>query len=52
MPAALVYNLHDDKYNWYYHTEPQKHCNDRTMYWPRGRVWGGSSSLNAMVYIR
>ena len=52
MPAALVYNLHDDKYNWYYHTKPQKHCNDRKMYWPRGRVWGGSSSLNAMVYIR
>ena len=52
MPAALMYNLCDDKYNWYYHTEPQKHCNNRKMYWPRGRVWGGSSSLNAMVYIR
>ena len=52
MPAALMYNLCDDKYNWYYHTEPQKHCNGRKMYWPRGRVWGGSSSLNAMVYIR
>jgi choline dehydrogenase len=26
--------------------------NNRVMYWPRGRVWGGSSSLNAMVYIR
>lgn len=52
MPAALMYNLCNDKYNWYYHTEPQKFCNGRTMYWPRGRVWGGSSSLNAMVYIR
>ena len=52
MPAALMYNLCDDKYNWYYHTEPQVHCNNRKMYWPRGRVWGGSSSLNAMVYIR
>ncbi|KAM7412270.1 hypothetical protein PAMA_021970 [Pampus argenteus] len=52
MPAALTYNLCDDKYNWYYHTLPQAHMDDRVMYWPRGRVWGGSSSLNAMVYIR
>ncbi|XP_078495189.1 choline dehydrogenase, mitochondrial [Ciona intestinalis] len=52
MPAALTYNLCDDKYNWFYHTTPQKHVNNRVMYWPRGRVWGGSSSLNAMVYIR
>ncbi|KAM5149052.1 choline dehydrogenase, mitochondrial [Mantella aurantiaca] len=52
MPAALMYNLCDDKYNWFYHTEPQKHMDNRVMYWPRGRVWGGSSSLNAMVYVR
>ncbi|XP_045191424.2 uncharacterized protein LOC123548319 [Mercenaria mercenaria] len=52
MPAALMYNLCDDKYNWYYHTEPEPAMNNRVMYWPRGRVWGGSSSLNAMVYIR
>jgi len=52
MPAALTYNLCDDKYNWFYNTLPQKHCNNRTMYWPRGRVWGGSSSLNAMAYVR
>ncbi|NWX88264.1 CHDH protein, partial [Nothoprocta pentlandii] len=52
MPAALTYNLCDEKYNWYYHTRPQKHMDNRVMYWPRGRVWGGSSSLNAMVYIR
>lgn len=52
MPAALTYNLCDEKYNWYYHTTPQKHMDNRIMYWPRGRVWGGSSSLNAMVYVR
>ncbi|KAH3776658.1 hypothetical protein DPMN_178089, partial [Dreissena polymorpha] len=52
MPAALFYNLCDDKYNWFYHTEPEPHLNNRVMYWPRGRVWGGSSSLNAMVYVR
>jgi choline dehydrogenase len=52
MPAALMYNLCDDRYNWYYNTEPQAYMNNRVMYWPRGRVLGGSSSLNAMVYIR
>ncbi|VDM98614.1 unnamed protein product [Thelazia callipaeda] len=52
MPAALMYNLCDDKYNWYYYTQPQKNLNDRPIYWPRGRVWGGSSTLNAMVYVR
>ena len=52
MPAALMYNLCDDQYNWYYHTEPEPYMDDRVMYQPRGRVWGGSSSLNAMVYIR
>ncbi|WP_227664594.1 choline dehydrogenase [Marinobacter litoralis] len=52
MPAALMYNLMDDKYNWYYHTEPQEYLNNRKLYWPRGKVWGGGSTLNAMVYIR
>ncbi len=52
MPAALMFNLCHDKYNWYYHTEPQPHMDNRVMYWPRGRVLGGSSSLNAMVYMR
>ncbi|KAI6240867.1 GMC oxidoreductase [Aphelenchoides fujianensis] len=52
MPAALMYNLCDDKYNWFYHTVPQKHMNNRVLYWPRGRVWGGSTSLNAMAYVR
>ncbi|TDQ77688.1 choline dehydrogenase [Dongia mobilis] len=52
MPAALMYNLCHDRYNWYYHTEPQPYMDNRVMYWPRGRVLGGSSSLNAMVYIR
>lgn len=52
MPAALTYNLCNDKYNWFYHTLPQAGMDSRILYWPRGRVWGGSSSLNAMVYIR
>jgi choline dehydrogenase len=52
MPAALTYNLGDDRYNWFYETEAQPHMDGRRMYWPRGRVLGGSSSLNAMVYVR
>ncbi|XP_078688193.1 choline dehydrogenase, mitochondrial-like [Branchiostoma floridae x Branchiostoma belcheri] len=52
MPSAMRYNLAGDRYNWRYHTAPQEHMDNRVMYWPRGRVWGGSSSLNAMVYIR
>ncbi|MEE8271563.1 MAG: choline dehydrogenase [Alphaproteobacteria bacterium] len=52
MPAALTYNLGTDRYNWAYWTEPQPHMDGRQLYWPRGRVLGGSSSLNAMVYVR
>ncbi|XP_035678283.1 choline dehydrogenase, mitochondrial-like [Branchiostoma floridae] len=52
MPSAMRYNLADGKYNWCYRTVPQKHLNNREMYWPQGRVWGGSSSINAMVYVR
>ncbi len=52
IPAALTYNLMNDRVNWYYRTEPQAGMNGRRLYWPRGRLLGGSSSLNAMVYIR
>ncbi|XP_071807433.1 choline dehydrogenase, mitochondrial-like [Asterias amurensis] len=52
MPAALMYPLSNDTYNWYYTTEPVPHMGNRKMYWPRGRVWGGSSSINAMCYVR
>ncbi|MBM3535436.1 MAG: choline dehydrogenase [Alphaproteobacteria bacterium] len=52
MPAALTYNLAGTRFNWHYETEPQAHMNRRRLYWPRGRVLGGSSSLNAMVYVR
>ncbi|EFO85674.1 hypothetical protein CRE_01528 [Caenorhabditis remanei] len=52
MPAALMYNLCSETYNWHYHTTAQKNLGNRTFYWPRGRVWGGSSTLNAMCYVR
>ena len=40
------------KYNWFYHTEPEPHLNGRSMHTPRGKVLGGSSSINGLVYIR
>eukprot|EP00057_Strongylocentrotus_purpuratus_P033716 XP_792493.1 PREDICTED: choline dehydrogenase, mitochondrial-like [Strongylocentrotus purpuratus] len=52
MPAALMYPLGSKTYNWYYHTVPQGHMDNREMYWPRGKVLGGSSSINAMCYVR
>jgi choline dehydrogenase len=52
MPAAFAYPLMQDKVNWAYHSEPDPHMEGRSMYCPRGRVVGGSSSINGMVYIR
>ena len=40
------------KYNWKFETEPQAHLDDRRIPWPRGKMLGGSSSMNGMIYIR
>jgi choline dehydrogenase len=52
MPSAFAWPLASDKYNWYYESEPEPYMNDRRMYCPRGRVLGGSSSINGMCYVR
>ncbi len=39
-------------YNWHYHTEPVPTLNGRELYWPRGKVLGGSSTINGMIYVR
>jgi len=52
MPAGFASLGDKTPYNWRYETVPQKHCNDRRMYWPRGKTLGGSSSINAMLYVR
>jgi choline dehydrogenase len=52
MPSAFSYPLANDKYNWFYDTEAEPFMNQRKMHCPRGRVLGGSSSINGMVYIR
>jgi choline dehydrogenase len=51
IPAAFA-NLFKTRWDWDFATEPQKHLHGRRVYWPRGRMLGGSSSLNAMIYIR
>ncbi len=52
MPSALSIPMNMPKYNWFYHTDPEPHLNGRRMHTPRGKVLGGSSSINGLVYIR
>ena len=51
IPAALNL-LFQSQYDWDFHTVPQERAGSRSVYWPRGRMLGGSSSMNAMIYIR
>lgn len=51
IPAGFSQVFHSEL-DWNYYTEPQAHMNQRQLYWPRGKVLGGSSSINAMIYIR
>src|SRR5690242_189303 len=50
-PAAFPKQFHT-KLDWDYYTEPEPHLNGRTLYSPRGKMLGGCSSMNAMLYIR
>jgi choline dehydrogenase len=52
MPSALSIPMNMPKYNWFYHTEPEPHLDGRSLHTPRGKVLGGSSSINGLVYIR
>ena len=52
MPSALSIPMNMPKYNWFYHTEPEPHLNGRRMHTPRGKVLGGSSSINGLVYVQ
>ena len=52
MPSALSIPMNRDRYNWRYETEPEPHLGGRRMHTPRGKVIGGSSSINGMVYVR
>ncbi len=52
MPAALSYPMNMKAYDWGYMTEPEPHLGGRRLVAPRGKVIGGSSSINGMVYVR
>ncbi|MBN35355.1 MAG: choline dehydrogenase [Rhodospirillaceae bacterium] len=52
MPASAWQIINGRKFNWYYHSEPEPHMNGRRIFYPRGKVLGGSSSINGMVYLR
>lgn len=52
MPTALSIPMNSDKYAWQFHTQPEPHIDNREMHCPRGKVLGGSSSINGMVYVR
>lgn len=52
MPGALSYPMSMSRYNWGFESEPEPHLGGRKMATPRGKVLGGSSSINGMVYVR
>src|SRR6185312_11543916 len=52
IPLGYARLFRDRRFNWLYKTEPQPECHGRNVIAPRGKVIGGSSSINGMVYIR
>ena len=52
MPSGLGRLLADDRFNWAYVSEPEPYLDNRKLSHPRGRVLGGSSSINGMMYVR
>ena len=52
MPGALSYPMNMSRYDWGYQSEPEPNLNNRRLVAPRGKVIGGSSSINGMVYVR
>jgi choline dehydrogenase len=52
IPGGILQAIRSKALNWHFWTEPQAHLDNRPRYWPRGRTLGGSSSINAMCYIR
>ena len=52
MPAALSYPMSMKRYDWGYSSAPEPHLGGRQLACPRGKVIGGSSSINGMIYVR
>ena len=51
-PLGFLQLMFSRRYNWQFNTEPQRHMHDRALFQPRGKMLGGSSGMNAQVYIR
>ncbi len=52
VPIGYGRTFNDPRFNWMYQAEPDPTLGNRSQFWPRGKVLGGSSSINAMVYVR
>ena len=52
MPAALSYPMNSKKFSWQYWSEEEPYLNNRKLFCPRGKVIGGSSSINGMAFVR
>jgi choline dehydrogenase len=52
IPIGYGRTIADPNVNWMYHTEPDPGLNNRSVFWPRGKVLGGSSSINGLLYVR
>ena len=52
LPMLMGRLMHSGIYNWKYYTEPESHLAGRRVFWPRGKVLGGSSTINGMIYVR
>ncbi|NCX58300.1 MAG: choline dehydrogenase [Rhodobacteraceae bacterium] len=52
MPLAILYTMHDPKYNYKYYSEPEPHLHNRRLFCPRGKMIGGCSAHNGMVFVR
>ena len=52
LPMLMGRLMHSGIYNWKYYTEPETNLDGRQVFWPRGKVLGGSSTINGMIYIR
>jgi len=52
LPVGYFRSIYDPRYSWQFAVEPQPETGNRAIVWPRGRVLGGSSSINGLIYIR
>jgi choline dehydrogenase len=52
LPVGYFRTIYDKRFSWQFEVEPQPETGDRVIVWPRGRVLGGSSSINGLIYIR